>query len=417
MAPDDTPRITASERVATLWLDWPGRPVNGWNLARLAAFDRAVARVSVRADIDVLVVRSARPAGFCGGFAADAFSHLRNDSDAAAFARAGQRTLQKLMDTPQVTLAFVEGPCLGPGFELALACDVRMAVEGPDSRVGFGDGPTCWAGRTRWRQLTGRPAPEAANPRRLSIFDGVCCERRTKIDLQTRIDRLLAKPSKPRPALRSRFVDAAGGLADERRRFARTFRDHRPIRWPEFEGISAIPAFPKVVGLVGDGPRSAALAWEVATRGSRVIRLTDVALARPNRLTPLELAKAEGRISTATSTAALAECGLVIVDDSGTAPAFLEHDLPARTILAVAPADSARFAELAVRPGRVVGLEFAGVDLAVVYPHAETSADALAALGAWLRVLGCRPTLTHEFASQQFEIGDELRVGNNTQLV
>ena len=394
MADVNAPRTTATDGVATIWLDWPGRPVNGWNLTRLAAFDLALSQVIARTDIDVLVIRSAKPGGFCGGFAP---VHLRTDSDAAAFAYAGQRVFQKLNAAPLVTLAFVEGPCLGPGLELALACDYLLAVEGPDSRVGFGDGPTCWGGRTRWRQFTGRPMPTSANPRSLNIFDGVCCERRAKIDLQTWLDRLLANPKKRRASWRSWFVDTAEGFAEERRQFVRNRPTQLVNSWPSVDTTNPTPAFPAAVGLVGSGPRSMALAWEIATRGKRVIRLTDAAmLPRPTRLTPLELQQAEGRISRASNVTALAECGLVIVDDSGLSPGFLEHALPPRTILAVAPADGPRFAELARRPQRVVALEFAGDDLAVVYPQPESSPDAIAALGSWLQSLGCQPVVTHE---------------------
>ena len=396
MAPDTPPRITATDGVATLWLDWPGRPVNGWNQPRLAAFDRALSQVIARPDLGVLVIRSAKPAGFCAGFAD---LGCLSESDAAAIAREGQSVMQKLSDAPLVSLAFVEGPCLGPGLELALACDYRLAVEGPDSRVGFGEFPTCWGGQTRWRQLTGRAMPISTNPRSLGIFDGVCCERRAKIDLQTWLDRLLANPMKHRPTWRSWSVDTAEGFADECRQFLRNRPTPPPNPWPGFDSVNPIPAFPRVVGLVGNGPRSETLAWEVATRGHRVIRLSDSPeLARPARLTPLELQHAEGRISRVSNVAALAECGLVIVDDSGLSPAFLEHALPPRTVLAVAPADGPRFAELARRPQRLVGLEFAGDDLAVVYPQPESSPDAVAALGAWLQTLGCQPVVTHERA-------------------
>ena len=397
MAHDDNPRISASDGVATLWLDWPGRIVNGWNRARLEAFDRALSRVIARTDFDLLVIRSAKPDGFCGGFDPNAFADLRSDSDAAAFALAGQCVLRKLSNAPLVTLAFVEGPCLGPGLELALACDYRLVVEGPNSRVGFGEIPTCWGGRTRWRQLTGRGAPEMANPRSLNIFDGVCCERRAKIDLRTWLDHLLANPVIPRKPWRSWLVDAASGFAEERRQFVRNRPKTPANAWSNPESVNPIPGFPPTVGLVGNGPRAAALAWEIATRGKRVIRLTDdLSLSRPARLTPLELSQAEGRISRAASESALADCGLVIVDDSELSPAFLEHALPARTVLAVAPADAARFAELARRPGRVVGLEFAGDSLAVVYPQPATTPDVLASLGAWLQFLGYRPIVTHE---------------------
>ncbi len=393
--PDDTaPRMTATDGVATIWLDWPGRPVNGWNVARVAAFDRTLSQVIARPDLEVLVIRTAKPGGFCGGFAPQ---ELRSDSDAAAFALAGQRVFSKLSEAPPVTLAFIEGPCLGPGLELALACDYRLAVEGPESRVGFGDAPTCWGGRTRWRQLTARPMPACTNPRSSNIFDGVCCERRAKIDLRTWLDRLLANPKKRRSPWRSYFHGTAGGFAEERRQFVRN-RPAQPTNpWPAFDTANPIPAFPQAVGLVGSGPRTTSLAWEIAARGKRVVRLGDAApLPRPMRLTPLELQQAESRISRVSNVAALAECGLVIIDDSGLSPAFLEHALPARTILAVAPADGRRFAELARRPHRLVGLEFAGDDLAVVYPQPESSPDAVAALGAWLQALGCQPVVTHE---------------------
>ena len=380
MADDIDLRIAVADRVATLWLDRPDLP----------AIDRALRKVFDRSDLDLLVIRTAVPAGF-GAI------QPQSEAEAAAFANAGQRLFQKLTKAPLVTLAFVEGPCLGPAFELVLACDYRLAVEGPNSRVGFGDAPTCWGGRTRWRQLSGRPAPTASNPRSLDIFDGVCCERRAKIDLQTWLDRLLANPKKRRAPWRSWFVDRAEGFAEERRQFVRN-RPKKPLNpWPAFDTILPISAFPPIVGLVGGGPRSASLIWEIAARGHRVIRLTDDAtLVRPNRLTPLELRQAEGRISLATNAPALAQCGLVIVDDSGLSPAFLEHGLPARTILAVSPADAARFAELAHRPQRVVGLEFAGDSLAIVYPQQETSPETMAALGAWLQQLGCQPVVTHE---------------------
>ena len=380
MADDTDLRIALADRVATFRLDRCGLP----------AIERSLHKICTRPDLDVLVVRTAMPAGF-GAIP------LQTEAEAAAFAGAGQQVFQMLSEAPLVTLAFVEGPCLGPAFELALACDYRLAVEGPNSRVGFGDAPTCWGGRTRWRQLSGRTAPTATNPRSLDIFDSVCCERRAKIDLQTWLDRLLANPKKRRAPWRSWFVDRAEGFAKERRQFIRNRSMKALNPWPAFDTILPIPAFPPIVGLVGGGPRSTALVWEIASRGHRVIRLTDDAtLPRPNRLTPLELQRAEDRISVATNASALAQCGLVIVDDSGLSPAFLEHPLPARTILAVAPADAARFSELAHRPQRVVGLEFAGDSLAVVYPQQETSPDTMAALGAWLQQLGCRPVVTHE---------------------
>ena len=59
--------VTAEYGVATLWLAFPGAPVNALDAPRLAELDSALAAIERNPFLNALVVRSAKPFGFCAG--------------------------------------------------------------------------------------------------------------------------------------------------------------------------------------------------------------------------------------------------------------------------------------------------------------------------------------------------------------
>jgi len=74
------------------------------------------------------------------------------------FSRKGQRLLQTIVEAPQVTIAAINGYCMGGGLDLALACDIRvasrMAVFGhPGARLGIITG---WGGTQRLPRVIGK---------------------------------------------------------------------------------------------------------------------------------------------------------------------------------------------------------------------------------------------------------------------
>jgi enoyl-CoA hydratase len=74
------------------------------------------------------------------------------------FSRQGQGLLQKLVEAPQMTIAAVNGYCMGGGLDLALACDIRVASSSavfahPGARLGIITG---WGGTQRLPRIIGK---------------------------------------------------------------------------------------------------------------------------------------------------------------------------------------------------------------------------------------------------------------------
>lgn len=367
-------RVSTNDGIGTLWLSPPRGRIGSVVLQQMLA---AVSAASAEPGVEILVLRAGTPVGFGRGL-----------SEACeALPLLGQRVTAAIAGLPIATVAFIEGACLGPGLELALACDYRLAVAGPDSWVSLGDLPPGWGGRTRLRlmgvsrfdRLTAREAVRAG------VFDHACCERRGKIDLRTHLDRLQFHPTKRAVSWRSWFVDAEVGFAAERRAFRSALR--------EGFGVSEVPVIRTLecVGLVGDSPAVRFLASECSMRGASVVwvegtpsGLFTEALLR-GRMTPLEVEQATKRIHFTSDADALTACDWVVLSDANSDLAgMLERDLHPRAILCVSPAHLDRVMLLASRPQRVVGLRIQNGS-AVCF---ETDPDTTAIVAGWLGTLG-----------------------------
>lgn len=81
-----------------------------------------------------------------------------NAESALRFSKFGQDLFQTIADASQVTIAAINGYCMGGGLDLALACDIRVAsttaiFSHPGARLGIITG---WGGTQRLPRIIGR---------------------------------------------------------------------------------------------------------------------------------------------------------------------------------------------------------------------------------------------------------------------
>jgi enoyl-CoA hydratase/carnithine racemase len=225
-------QMSVAGQIATLTMSSP--PVNALSGAWIAEFTRKIAEVEVRDDWKVLRLRSDQKV-FCAG--AD-LKEMRFRFDAAdgpdrtyAYVASIQRLYARIESLPRVTLAEIGGAALGGGFELALACDLRIAaVEAklglPEVKLGLIPGA---GGTQRLTRLVGRgianrlilgaEAVDGAAAERLGLVQWAC-PRAELADRAVEIaERIAALPAAALAAAKRCVASAAnpgrGGYGDE----------------------------------------------------------------------------------------------------------------------------------------------------------------------------------------------------------
>lgn len=99
-------------------------PLNVLDLAIIGALSGALAELAARRDAKVIVLRSAISGTFSAGV--DVAAHA--PEDVGAMLEAFHEVFRTIEELPQLTIAAVDGRCLGGGCELAVFCDVVLAT-------------------------------------------------------------------------------------------------------------------------------------------------------------------------------------------------------------------------------------------------------------------------------------------------
>jgi len=121
----DLVRTWVDGQVAYVQLNRPYK-ANSYTQTMLDALGRLVDGICEDGNARVLVVCGAGNRAFCGG--AD-LNEMRKQDYRSALDLKSARVFARIASLPKVTLAAVNGAAVGGGFELALACDIRIASE------------------------------------------------------------------------------------------------------------------------------------------------------------------------------------------------------------------------------------------------------------------------------------------------
>jgi enoyl-CoA hydratase/carnithine racemase len=156
-APADVGLISVEvDTVATICLDRPAKH-NAVTPEMLEQLEQILIALDADRNVRVVLVTAAGNRSFCAGADIKRFKVLEPLDMWARWTRLGHRVFDHLAGLRQPTIAAVSGNAYGGGFELALACDLRILADDATlalTEVGIGTLPG-WGGTGRLRDLVG----------------------------------------------------------------------------------------------------------------------------------------------------------------------------------------------------------------------------------------------------------------------
>lgn len=233
----DIIRFSVHEGCGRLHIDHP--PVNALNQSAFAALDDYLAQAEENDDVRVVLITAAGEKAFVAGIDIKEVQAFTAE-EMAEFNRISGRALKRIEALTKPVVAVVNGLALGAGFELALACDFRVAASNavfglPELSLGIipGGGGTqrltrlIGAARAKEVMMLGRSL-RAQEAKAL----GLVCDIADLAALSGKADELAAKLlQSPKVALsqvkwaiqRALDVPLEVGLMDENSAFMSTF--------------------------------------------------------------------------------------------------------------------------------------------------------------------------------------------------
>jgi enoyl-CoA hydratase len=202
---------------------------NALSNALIAAIETTLTKWSERDDVSVVVLTGGGDKAFASGGDLKELESLRGEADAVAFAARTRAALDTIRCFPVPVVAVLNGDALGGGAELAMACDLRIAMA--HARIGFLQAKlniaTAWGGGTdlfnivgpsrALRLLATAEVLNAADAQRLGLVDAVAPEGTEAAGFVKSYVTQMVQPPQVMRAIKSlATMHRFGGPAEER---------------------------------------------------------------------------------------------------------------------------------------------------------------------------------------------------------
>jgi 3-hydroxyacyl-CoA dehydrogenase / enoyl-CoA hydratase / 3-hydroxybutyryl-CoA epimerase len=155
-------RIEREGDLAVIWFDLPGEKVNKFSSTVMTEFAAVVDEMERARDVKRIVLASGKPTIFIAGADVSEFTRATTPEMVQQYTRFGQQTFHRFSKLPQVTVAAINGACLGGGCEIAISCDWRVMSDSPKAMIGLPETKLgifpAWGGTTKLPRLIGLPA-------------------------------------------------------------------------------------------------------------------------------------------------------------------------------------------------------------------------------------------------------------------
>ena len=154
------PNITLnfSGTTAVLIFDREDSVANIFDSKTLSELSDCLDELVTKPNVTGLLIISAKPTIFIAGADLKELSTARGEELTRLIAT-GQTLFNRVADLPYPTVAAIHGACVGGGYELALACDWRIASDAPETKLGLPETQLgilpAWGGTTRLPELLG----------------------------------------------------------------------------------------------------------------------------------------------------------------------------------------------------------------------------------------------------------------------
>jgi 3-hydroxyacyl-CoA dehydrogenase / enoyl-CoA hydratase / 3-hydroxybutyryl-CoA epimerase len=152
-------RESSDDHVCVITFDRPDSGANIFDAATLDELNEHLDTVEKDASLRGLIIASAKRSIFVAGADLKTLLQQAKTGEMRGFIERGQQVFNRLANLKIPSVAAIHGASAGGGYEVALACDYRVASDDPATRVGLPETSLgllpAWGGCTRLPRLIG----------------------------------------------------------------------------------------------------------------------------------------------------------------------------------------------------------------------------------------------------------------------